>query len=222
MEASLLARVRPSLSRLAGDPADVPALAALRAAFATCLASPDREVAQLGRSAVYLLERLADGTVTANDDSTALLDDACSALAEDASTDCLELAERLDAFASGLGAIPADAASSAKADHQEPPLLTVREDGTTVTPGAFGPGPSNTATDAAETPFDAHETASPEAIAAALAVASDRLLAQLGTLDLLAGAELKRLAADLAATGKDIARLQRALADWTRRDASTP
>lgn len=212
----MLARVRPSLSRLAGDPADVPALAALRAAFATCLASPDREVAQLGRSAVYLLERLADGTVTANDDSTALLDDACSALAEDASTDCLELAERLDAFASGLGAIPADS-GPAKIDHQEPPLLTVREDGTAVTPGAFGPGPSATA-DAADAPFDAHEAAAPEAIAAALAVASDRLLAQLGTLDLLAGAELKRLAADLAATGKDIARLQRALADWTRRE----
>lgn len=219
MEASLLGQVRTNLSRLADDPADVQALTALRAVFATCLASSDRDVAQLGRSVVYLLERLVDGTVAANDHSTALLDDAGAALAEDASTDCLELVERLDAFASGLGVVAVDA-DAAKVDDQEPPLLTVREDGTKVVPGAFGADPSGIAADATEALSALPEDESPEAIAAALAAASERLQTQLGTLDLLAGAELRRLAADLAATARHIERLQQALADWTRRNAA--
>ena len=213
-DASLPGQLQPNLSCLADNPGDVQALAALRAIFANCVASDDRGLAQLARSAVYLLERLADGTVAANHDSTALLADAGSALAQTPPLGYLELVERLDVYASGLGVVAADA-DAATATH-EPPLLVVREDGSRVVPGAFG-----VATNAEPPPAAVPDGSSPVAVSVALNAASERLQTQLGTLDLLAGAELKRLAADLAATAKDIERLQQALASWVRQNAAS-
>ena len=98
------------------------------------------------------MDRLLDGTIAADTESTALLAKASLAL-EDGEQDRLDVVDQLDAFASGLGTLaespPASAVSdAAPAPRPEPPLLTVRYDGTPVTVGSFEQEESRTVPEA--------------------------------------------------------------------------
>ena len=139
--AELLDRTRPALERLAGDPNDVDALERLRSAFDS-LDSPQMgpDAALLPVAARNLIDRLLDGIVAADAQSTKLLANACFALGG-SEQERLDVIDQLDAFASGLGELPEAPAppllASAQPPRQEPPMLTVRHDGTRVNPGAF-------------------------------------------------------------------------------------
>ena len=139
--AELLDRTRPALERLAGDPNDVDALEGLRSAFDS-LDSPQMgpDAAQLPVAARNLIDRLLDGVVAADAQSTKLLANACFALGG-SEQERLDVIDQLDAFASGLGELPEAPAppllAPAQPPRQEPPMLTVRHDGTRVNPGAF-------------------------------------------------------------------------------------
>ena len=230
------------LACLVHDPSDAIALAQMQAPFEALLAGPDAgEVGQLPRAIHNLLQRLAEGTVAPNMAAIELLVEACSVLPKVDSASALELTERLDAFASGLGDVPIVAAEPAPARAPEPPLLTVREDGSHVVPGAFDSEPSGWDAEDESSPVEAlpvaaleaerppvgppaapapPAAATPSEVVAALAPAVDRLGSQVGTLELLAGAELKRLASDLSASAAEIAQLKDALVDWAERDQS--
>ena len=88
------------------------------------------------------MDRLLDGTIAADTESAALLAKASLAL-EDGEQDRLDVVDQLDAFASGLGTLakspPAPVSDATPAPRPEPPLLTVRHDGTPVTVGSFEP-----------------------------------------------------------------------------------
>ena len=90
-----------------------------------------------------LLDRLIEGAVEANEQSATLLGQASFALRE-GGPDRRDIVDQLDAFASGLDSLdeppPAPAPSeSVQEQRLEPPLLTIRDDGTRVEPGAFEP-----------------------------------------------------------------------------------
>lgn len=128
--------------RLKGTPGDVAALAALGRALDFLAFDQADDARQLVAAANNLLDRLIEGTIDANAESAALLNKACLAFqgSEDERGD---MAEALDVFASGLGALeppptPAPSAPSRRPP-PEPPLLTIRDNGERVVPGAFEP-----------------------------------------------------------------------------------
>ena len=140
-----LNETRPARERLASKPGDVAALAALRRALDFLdVSQAANDVRQLVAAAKNLLDRLIEGAVEANEQSATLLGQASFALRE-GGPDRRDIVDQLDAFASGLDSLdeppPAPAPSESVQDQQrlEPPLLTIRDDGTRVEPGAFEP-----------------------------------------------------------------------------------
>lgn len=128
--------------RLKETPGDVAALAALGRALDFLAFDQADDARQLVAAANNLLDRLIEGTIDANAESAALLNKACLAFqgSEDERGD---MAEALDVFASGLGALeppPTQAPSApSRRPPPEPPLLTIRDNGERVVPGAFEP-----------------------------------------------------------------------------------
>ena len=239
MDGAFTEELEPWLACLVHDPSDAVALAQLHAAFKALLAGSD-EAGQLPRAIEHLLQGLVAGTVAPNMAAVELLVDACSALTGADADRELQLVERLDAFASGLGDVPMDL-EPAPARAPEPPLLTIREDGSRIVPGAFDAEPIATgqaeealALDQPPTSPQAenvvHDEPAPPAqtpataaeIVAALEPAVDRLATQVGTLELLAGPELERLANDLASNVAEVAQLKDALVAWMEGEAADP
>ena len=237
--------LKPWLASLVRDPNDAIALAQVQAAFDTLLAASSAgEIDQLPRAIQNLLRRLTDGTIAPNMAAAKLLAaEACSTSTDVDSDDALQLIERLDAFASGLGDVPVDSEPVPRR-RSEPPLLTMREDGSRVLPGTFDAtpsvasaaslvdeslplevalaAPSTTEHTAVEHTVVEHTVAEHTVaeIVAALELAADRLGAQVGTLELLAGPELRRLADDLSISATEIAQLKDALAECAERDVA--
>lgn len=217
----------PALARWAAQPGNVKALRRLRAEFEAAATVP---AAELAAAAVNLIERIADGSVAATASATRLLGEAWAGLGDPDELRRVALVERLDAYASGLGdEVPPETDDRPASATPEPPLLTIRADGTSVLPGTFEPAPAADPAPApvADTGPSAQEPTAAaasgqglaavdqlRAVATALEVACGQLAAQIGTLELLAGEDLQRLASELSATSSAIERQRRALADW--------
>ena len=126
--------------RLKETPGDVAALAALGRALDFLAFDQADDARQLAAAANNLLDRLIEGVIDANAESAALLNKACLAF-QGSEEERGDMAEALDVFASGLGALeppptPAPSAPSRRPP-PEPPLLTIRDNGERVVPGAF-------------------------------------------------------------------------------------
>ena len=182
------------IADLVRQPDDFETLRLLRESLAKYMAPGRALIAAM----VNLLDRMLDGTVAANRDTFGLLVEASSSLEDDEEAH-LALVERLDAVASGVagedlrGDWNAPAADAAPLN--EPPLLTVRYDGTSVTPGGFSLNPEDGLAD----------------LGAALEASATKLSAQVGALTLTAGPALQRSTTELSATATDISRLASAL-----------
>ena len=139
MSDQFLLEVEPHLARLARGPGNAGALADLRAAFAEVRAEAGHgPAAELARSAENLLSAQLDGYVPPTEETAELVAEAARALFAPDPSGRADLAERLDAAASGidtasLGALP----QPPRTGRPEPPLLTEREDGVFVRPGMF-------------------------------------------------------------------------------------
>ena len=95
--------------------------------------------------------------------------------------------------------------------------MTIREDGSRIVPGVFDAEPMvEDPVLPAQTPATAPE------IVAALDPIVDRLGTQVGTLELLAGPELERLANELSANVAQVVQLKDALVAWTEDEAAGP
>lgn len=224
----LFKRSSPALAQLAALPGDAEALRRLRADFDAAGAPP---LAELAAAAVHLIERIAEGSVHASAGTTLLLGEAWAGLGEDLDEAArVALVERLDACASGFGDEAPAETDGPPTRRAEPPLLTIRADGSTVLPGTFEPAPAIEPAPVAA----AHVVPSTlpaasaagiaaigevQAVATALGASCDELAAQVGTLELLAGEELRRLVSELSATSAAIDRQRRALADWLAANA---
>ena len=139
MSEQFLRDVEPHLARLARGPGNAGALADLRTAFAQTRAEAEHgPAAELARSAENLLSAQLDGYVSPTSETAELVAEAARGLfALDASAGA-DLAERMDAAASGintalLGGLPTPSGTG----KPEPPLLTEREDGVFVKVGMF-------------------------------------------------------------------------------------
>lgn len=194
----------------------------LQALIADLVRQPDEETLRLLRESlaahmapgrtlvaamVNLLERMLDGTVATDRDAFELLVEASSGLDGDEEAN-LAIVERLDALASGVEAAePDDWPSSPDATAlAEPPLLTIRHDGSQVVPGGFD--------------RELEPDTGLQNLAAALEASATKLGAQVGALTLLAGPDLQRSTTELTATATDISRLVAALAEWAENNAS--
>ena len=222
----------PALARLIANTWDGEALARLRADFQAAATPP---AAELVAAAVNLVDRIADGTVAANASATRLLGEAWAALGDVEEAHRLALVERLDACASGLGdEVPLEADEQGPFGAPEPPLLTIRADGSTVVPGSFAPtpdppsAPEPAPAPAADAVASAQTTTSApaigridelKAVAAGLEAACSQLAAQIGMLELVAGEELERLAGELSASSAAIDQQRRVLAEWLATNA---
>ena len=208
--------VQGLLADFVRQPGDADALQLLRDTLAKRIA-PERT---LTASVVNLLDRMLDGAIAVDDATVGLLAEASNGLTADDESAYLSLVEQLDAIASGVpgssfeaeGPLDwlADANESAQADaaSNEPPLLTVRHDGTLVRPGAFEPSTepdSETAPPHREPPVGLVE------LATALEAAAVRLNSQTSTLNLVAGPEMQNLASDMSETAQDVSDLAGAL-----------
>ena len=207
----------PALARLTAQPANAKALRRLRDDFEDATTLP---AAELAAAAVNLVDRIADGSVAANATAMRLLGEAWAGLGDVEELHRLALVERLDACASGLGDdVPPETDDQRTPRAPEPPLLTTLADGSTVLPGTFDPASAQpTAAAASRQGVGAIDQL--RAVATALEAASSRLAAQIGTLDLLAGEELRRLVGELSATSSTIDEQRRALADWVAANAA--
>ena len=137
MDDALVDEWEPWLACLVHDPGDAVALEQMQAVCDALLSvPPPGEIGQLLRAIQNLLRRLTDGTAAPDMAAAELLVEACSALPDVDSTRALHLIERLDACASGMGNLPLDPEPAPHAQ-VEPPLLTIREDGSHIVPGAF-------------------------------------------------------------------------------------
>ena len=144
MDDALVDEWEPWLACLVHDPGDAVALEQMQAVCDALLAvPPPGEIGQLLRAIQNLLRRLTDGTAAPDMAAAELLVEACSAFPDVDSTRALHLIERLDACASGMGNLPLDPEPAPHAQ-VEPPLLTIREDGSHIVPGAFD-APADTA-----------------------------------------------------------------------------
>ena len=194
----------------------------LQALIADLVRQPDEETLRLLRESlaahmapgrtlvaamVNLLERMLDGTVATDRDAFELLVEASSGLNGDEEAN-LAIVERLDALASGVEAAEPhdDWPPSSAAAPVEPPLLTIRHDGSQVVPGGFDREPE--------------PDMGLQNLATALEASATKLGAQVGALTLLAGPDLQRSTTELTATATDISRLVAALAEWAENNAS--
>ena len=144
MDDALVDEWEPWLACLVHDPGDAVALEQMQAVCDALLSvPPPGEIGQLLRAIQNLLRRLTDGTAAPDMAAAELLVEACSAFPDVDSTRALHLIERLDACASGMGNLPLDPEPAPHAQ-VEPPLLTIREDGSHIVPGAFD-APADTA-----------------------------------------------------------------------------
>ena len=231
--------LQPWLDCLVRDPSDAIALAQALAAFDALSKIPSTdEISELPCAIQNLLRCLADGTIAPNMAAAELLTEACSALANADSDNALQLVERLDAYMSDFEDVPVDSEPVAS-QRCEPPLLNLREDGSRILPGTFDTTPSTSSTVNESLPLEVapatssttehaarKEPASPVPkpptfveIVAVLEAAANRLCAQVGTLELLAGPELQRLVDDLSVSSAEIMRLKDALLECAERDA---
>lgn len=147
MSEQFLRDVEPHLARLARGPDNAGALAGLHTAFAQARAEAEHgPVAELARSAENLLSAQLEGYVSPTDETAELVAEAAHGLFASDAAARANLAERMDAAASGINTEPLDdlppAASTGK---PEPPLLTEREDGVLVKAGMFATGVDNNA-----------------------------------------------------------------------------
>ena len=147
MSEQFLRDVEPHLARLARGPDNAGALAGLHTAFAQARAEAEHgPVAELARSAENLLSAQLEGYVSPTDETAELVAEAAHGLFASDDAARANLAERMDAAASGINTEPLDdlppAASTGK---PEPPLLTEREDGVLVKAGMFATGVDNDA-----------------------------------------------------------------------------
>ena len=207
--------VQGLLADFVRQPGDADALQLLRDTLAKRIA-PGRT---LTASVVNLLDRMLDGTVAVDDAAVGLLAEASTGLAEDDESGYLALVEQLDAIASGVPGSsfetegPLDWLSSANESAQmatsnEPPLLTVRHDGTMVRPGAFEPVSE---ADSAPADLQREPPRGLVELATALEAAAGSLNSQVNTLNLLAGPEMQRLAEEMSETAKEVSDLAGAL-----------
>ena len=144
MDDALVDEWEPWLACLVHDPGDAVALEQMQAVCDALLSvPPPGEIGQLLRAIQNLLRRLTDGTAAPDMAAAELLVEACSALPDVDSARALHLIERLDACASGMGNLPVDPEPAPHAQ-VEPPLLTIREDGSHIVPGGFD-APADTA-----------------------------------------------------------------------------
>lgn len=139
--------VERSLARLAQAPDDRGALAGLRDAFGAVRADPGAgPAAELARSAENLVCAQLDGVVTPSAETVALVARAARGLFNLDAEQRADLAERLDTVASGISDDPPPANGLAAPDATavaQPPLLTVLEDGTTLTAGGLSEQAAN-------------------------------------------------------------------------------
>ena len=209
--------VQGLLADFVRQPGDADALQLLRDTLAKRIA-PGRT---LTASVVNLLDRMLDGTVAVDDAAVGLLAEASTGLAEDDESGYLALVEQLDAIASGVPGSsfetegPLDWLSSANESAQmatsnEPPLLTVRHDGTMVRPGAFE-APPDAGADSAPADLQRVPPRGLVELATALEAAAGSLNSQVNTLSLLAGPEMQRLAEEMSETAKEVSDLAGAL-----------
>lgn len=135
---AFLGTVEPDLARLARGPGNAGALAGARAAFAAAETQAGvGAVAELARSAANLLSALLEGHVAPTPEAADLVAQAARGLVALDAASRADLAERLDAAASGLSATALEPLPPRPAGNPEPPLLTEREDGVVVVPGMF-------------------------------------------------------------------------------------
>ena len=208
--------VQGMLADFVRQPGDADALRLLRDTLAKRIA-PERI---LTASTVNLLDRMLDGAIAVDDATVGLLAEASNGLTADDESAYLSLVEQLDAIASGVpgssfeaeGQLDwlADANESAQVDaaSNEPPLLTVRHDGTRVRPGAFEPSAE---TDSETAPPHREPPTGLVELATALETAAVRLNSQTSTLNLVAGPEMQSLASDMSETAKNVSDLAGAL-----------
>lgn len=169
--------VERNLARLGQTPGDVDALSDMKDVFGAVRANTGTgPVAELARAAENLLCAQLDGVVTPCAEAVDLVSQATHGLFTLDTEQRANLAERLDAMASGIGDAPAPNAPSSTAPVTSPataptpPLLTIREDGTPVSPGmAANQGaatpPAAPAAGAADVPAAAHATPQADSVA---------------------------------------------------------
>lgn len=199
------------------DPGDRRALTGVRAGvlarYADAIQAGTEGVGELLRAASNLMDRVEEGTVEPNEAVVDALGDAAGRIDDPAmaGSGVEELVERLDAFASGLTDLEiGEALPSKNSAPAEPPLLTMRHDGSRVKPGSFEP------TSASDVP--ASEL--PVLIEAWEAI-GDHLRGQLEPVRLIAETtrdpRLRRLSIALEGALETIERLNRTLAGYARR-----
>ena len=179
MSEEFLREVEADLGRLERSAGNAGALAGLRTAFAKARADAGPgPVAELARAAENLLAAQLDGYVSPSAETAGLAAQAAHGLFQLDHAARAELAERMDAVASGMDAAPlgelpppSDTATPA------PPMLTEREDGAVVRPGMFedsrrdqdappAPHPGSTPQeDPLEPPLVASTTVAPQPVA---------------------------------------------------------
>ena len=198
-------------SRVGANPSDLTALEELRVIVGEADIDPG-----LAPAIENLVDRLLDGTIAPDAKISTLVAEACMAASDASPASLDDLIERLDLAASGMADVLLDAPGGSRVAPtvNEPPLLTVRHDGTLVTPGSFD-------LDAVvETARSAPAAISVTHFVDALASAVERLRSQVGALDLLAGAELEHLVGELAETAAEMERLQDGLRRWADESAA--
>ena len=155
-----------NLARLGQTPGDVDALSEMKDIFGAVRANTGTgPVAELARAAENLLCAQLDGVVTPSAEAVDLVSQTTHGLFTLDTEQRANLAERLDAMASGIGDAAAPNAPSSTAPATSPatpptpPLLTIREDGTPVSPGMAG------SQGAADVPAPAHATRQADSVA---------------------------------------------------------
>ena len=127
-----------NLGRLTREPSNAGALNGLRAAFADARAEAGRgPVGELARSAENLLGAQLDGWVSPTTEAAELICQAARGLFALDAVQRTNLAERMDAVASGMSDLLLANLPPARPQIPEPPMLTEREDGTMISPGMF-------------------------------------------------------------------------------------
>ena len=161
--------VQRNLARLGQTPGDVDALSDMKDIFGAVRANTGTgPVAELARAAENLLCAQLDGVVTPSAETVDLVSQTAHGLFTLDTEQRANLAERLDAMASGIGdaaapnAPTSTAPATSPATPPAPPLLTIREDGTPVSPGMAVS--QETATVAGE-PTPAHATRQADSVA---------------------------------------------------------
>lgn len=202
------------------DPSDRRALTGVRAEllarYTDAVQSGVEGLDELVRAASNLIDRVGDGTVEPNQAVVAALADAAGRIGDPARAKEAgvvdDVVTRLDVAASGFGDLEVvDARGSEELPPDQPPLLTVRHDGTRVKPGFFE-------TDARA--GDARPSELPVLVDAWKAI-GDHLRGQMESLRSIADTnpdpEVRRVAIALQGAVEIIERLNRTLANYASR-----